>query len=484
LYEALRFAGGWDTMSFVTPGAHFLAWHKRKLGWLAPTQVVCLTGSGPIEETLTPASAAGGLKAVVVPTSTATAYVIEVRDQTGEDGRLCSSGVLIYTVSASIANGSGPITVKPAHNGTDPELIDQCGPLYDAPFGIGPGQVSSFSDATVPLTVEVLASAPDNGYVVRVSRQAAGSATLTVTKSGSGKVTSSPAGINCGTDCSQTFAINEAVSLSAIPAAGWKLSAWSGNADCGDGNVIMDADKTCTATFSPLPDLVVSALVAPAGAAPGANITITDTTKNLGLGGAVATTTAYYLSINNKYEASDRPLGSRSVPALAAGAIQKESAGVVIPADATAGPYYLLARADAGTAEVEKSETNNVRAKAIAIGPDLTIATISGPTGAPAGSSVTFTVTTKNQIAPAGGSTTSVYLSLNNKFDGGDELLGSKAITPLNAGAQLKLNFTVTIPGGAPPANYFILARADASAQVTEGNEANNVRAKAFTVTP
>ena len=234
-----------------------------------------------------------------------------------------------------------------------------------------------------------------------------------------------------------------------------------------------------------LPDLVVSALKAPANASAGALVTMTDITKNQGPGGAAATTTAYYWSSNNKYEPTDPPLGSRAVSSLPPSASQQGSAGVTIPTGAAAGRYYLLARADDGGSEAEDGEANNVRAKAIAIGPDLVVSSIAGPASAAAGTTVTFDVTTRNQpgAAPAAGSTTSLYLSLNNKWDSGDELLRSRTVSPLNGGASQKLSFTATIPAGTAPAAYYIVARADALNNVAEGNEANNVKPKAFAVT-
>lgn len=75
--------------------------------------------------------------------------------------------------------------------------------------------------------------------------------TLTVTKSGtgSGTVTSSPSGINCGTDCSEAYRVNASVTLTASPSADSIFTGWSGDADCADGQVTMDADKNCIANF-------------------------------------------------------------------------------------------------------------------------------------------------------------------------------------------------------------------------------------------
>ncbi len=76
--------------------------------------------------------------------------------------------------------------------------------------------------------------------------------TLTVTKagSGSGTVTSSPSGIVCGKDCSEDYAGGTSVILTANPAAGSVFAGFSGDLDCSDGVVTMNANKTCTATFN------------------------------------------------------------------------------------------------------------------------------------------------------------------------------------------------------------------------------------------
>ncbi|MHA2615669.1 MAG: InlB B-repeat-containing protein [bacterium JZ-2024 1] len=75
---------------------------------------------------------------------------------------------------------------------------------------------------------------------------------LTVTKAGtgSGTVTSNPAGINCGTTCSTSFPSGSTVTLSATPDPGSSFAGWSGDPDCSDGQVTMNANKTCTATFT------------------------------------------------------------------------------------------------------------------------------------------------------------------------------------------------------------------------------------------
>jgi hypothetical protein len=77
---------------------------------------------------------------------------------------------------------------------------------------------------------------------------------LTANKSGtgSGKVTSSPAGINCGSDCSETYNAGTSVTLTATANTGSTFTGWSGGGCEGDGQCVLtiNATKTVTANFS------------------------------------------------------------------------------------------------------------------------------------------------------------------------------------------------------------------------------------------
>lgn len=79
--------------------------------------------------------------------------------------------------------------------------------------------------------------------------------TLTVEKfgTGSGVVTSDPAGIDCGATCSAPFPQFSRVVLSANPAPGSAFAGFGGDPDCSDGFVALETSKTCTATFDALP---------------------------------------------------------------------------------------------------------------------------------------------------------------------------------------------------------------------------------------
>ena len=71
---------------------------------------------------------------------------------------------------------------------------------------------------------------------------------------GNGLVTSTPAGIDCGSDCRETYPAGTAVKLAGKPDACSTFDGFS--QDCSsDGSVTMTSDKTCVATFNgkPLP---------------------------------------------------------------------------------------------------------------------------------------------------------------------------------------------------------------------------------------
>jgi len=74
---------------------------------------------------------------------------------------------------------------------------------------------------------------------------------LSIQVEGNGSVQSDPAGIICGDDCDESYVAGSIVQLQATPADGWRLSGFSGDADCEDGLVALDSDVSCVATFVP-----------------------------------------------------------------------------------------------------------------------------------------------------------------------------------------------------------------------------------------
>lgn len=75
---------------------------------------------------------------------------------------------------------------------------------------------------------------------------------LAVTVSGSGQVTSSPAGIACGSDCVETLVSGSTITLSATPANGAMFTGWGG--DCSGSSpsctLTMSASRAITGSFT------------------------------------------------------------------------------------------------------------------------------------------------------------------------------------------------------------------------------------------
>jgi List-Bact-rpt repeat protein len=78
---------------------------------------------------------------------------------------------------------------------------------------------------------------------------------LTATRTGSGSVTSAPAGISCGSACSASFASGTSVTLTATPATGSVFTGWSGGGCSGTGSceLTLTTATTVSAAFAPAP---------------------------------------------------------------------------------------------------------------------------------------------------------------------------------------------------------------------------------------
>jgi subtilase family serine protease len=225
------------------------------------------------------------------------------------------------------------------------------------------------------------------------------------------------------------------------------------------------------------PDLIVSALTVPASAAPGSTISVSDTTKNQGAGGADASTTRFYLSANTSLDASDVMLGSRSVPSLAGGVSDAVSTVLTVPAGTASGTYSVIAQADAANAVPETGETNNNRSATLKIGIDLVLTAVAAPSSTAAGAMIIVTDTTKNQgLETAPPTSTGFYLSVNGSIDSTDVFLGSRAVGELPPGATSSGSVPLQISPDTLPGSYYVVGEADWGNAVAESSETNNPR--------
>ncbi|WP_461030743.1 metallopeptidase domain-containing protein, partial [Streptomyces sparsus] len=113
---SVEFAGAWDTMS-VAGRSDLMGWHKWKFGWLGDGEVSCAP-AGTSRHLLKPIGSADGASIAVVKTGPATAVVAEARTRRGLDRRICTEGVLLYTVDSSVRTGRGPVRVADALPGS------------------------------------------------------------------------------------------------------------------------------------------------------------------------------------------------------------------------------------------------------------------------------------------------------------------------------------------------------------------------------
>lgn len=149
-----------------------------------------------------------------------------------------------YLVAVSpTGTGSGAVTAAPFGIACG----DACSYSYPAEtqlsFVATPASGSTFAGWSGACTglaacnVTVRGATTLSAQFQRITRQL----TLTRSGTGSGAITSDPAGINCGTDCSATFVDGTSVTLTATPAAGSTFTGWTG-ACTGTG--------TCTVTLA------------------------------------------------------------------------------------------------------------------------------------------------------------------------------------------------------------------------------------------
>ncbi len=242
------------------------------------------------------------------------------------------------------------------------------------------------------------------------------------------------------------------------------------------------------------PDLAETAVAAtPASLPQGERLTVTETAQNLGLDGAAASTTRFYLSPDAFKDGLDRRLDeTRGVSPLQSGGSSSGTTAVTIPTSTTPGTYFLLACADDTTVLDESDETNNCLATAGPVrilGPDLVEPAVSdAPAFAARGGGFPVTDTAENRGgAAAGSSLTRFYLSLDGLRDPGDLMLdGSRAVPGLAPGGTSQGTTGVTVPSTMPAGDYFLLACADHERVVPEEDEANNCRASTgrVSVTP
>ncbi len=160
----------------------------------------------------------------------------------------CSASIRTWTVTPSAGAGGSisPSSAQSVTNGSTKSFTvsPYSGYSISSVGGTCGGSLSGSTYTTNAITSNCSVSAMFTANPVNY--------TLSVIRSGSGTVSSSPSGISCGSDCLQSYTSGTTVTLTALASNGYSFSSWSG---CSStlGNtcyVIMNSAKSVTANFS------------------------------------------------------------------------------------------------------------------------------------------------------------------------------------------------------------------------------------------
>jgi lysophospholipase L1-like esterase len=186
------------------------------------------TGTGACTVSMTAA------RAVTATFNTSTSFPLSVTRMGTGTGAVTSNPAGIScgsTCTANYASGTSvTLTALPASNST---------------FGGWSGACTGTGTCVVSMTQARSVTATFNGLALPVQ--------LIVTKggTGTGTVTSTPSGINCGSACSANFATGSSVTLTAVPASGSTFAGWSGACTgIGSCTLSMTASRSVTVAFN------------------------------------------------------------------------------------------------------------------------------------------------------------------------------------------------------------------------------------------
>ena len=166
--------------------------------------------------------------------------------------------VVTLTVTRT-GDGTGTVTSSPAGINCGTACATNVNPGQEITLTAQPGNQSAFGGwggACSGAAVICRVTLKQSGTVTaRFTPLAPPKYRLTVTRDGAGTVTSTPAGINCGKDCSQEFTAGTDVVLAATPGDRLTFARWEGDctgtqAQC---TVKIERARSVTAIFVPIP---------------------------------------------------------------------------------------------------------------------------------------------------------------------------------------------------------------------------------------
>jgi large repetitive protein len=251
-----------------------------------------------------------------------------------------------------------------------------------------------------------------------------------------------------------------------------------------DGNRIYESSETNNALLGtpvvirPAADLVMEAISGPTNGCTGSSIVIRNTVVNNGTDNAGAFAIALYLSADTNITTSDFRLVTRNVTSLPPGQTNGAVTTAPLPLTLAPGTYFVGAIADYLNALPESDETNNATAGnliEIAIGPELIMTTVTGPSVGAQGSTITITNAISNVgCGDAPSTTLGLYLSTDPIITTTDIRIGTRVTPVLTAGLTSTSATTLTLSATLPSGIYYLGGIADYGNGLLEGSEANN----------
>ncbi len=286
---ALDVAAAEATKLNVGSNASSADWGAESGGQVDPMLTVIKTGTGTGTVTSNPAGVTCGVDcSQAYPSGTVvtlTAVAAAGSTFTGWSGACTGTGSCVVTVDAAksvtatftattsnhkltvTVTGSGTVRSTPAgiRCGTDCTEDYAAGTVVTLTANAGQGtSFTGWSGACTGTGTCTVTMDAAKTVTATFGGSGGGTFLLTVTKTGTGQgnVSSSPTGIKCGSDCTQSYASGTVVTLTAAARSGNTFAGWSG-ACTGTGScvVTMNATKTVTATFN-----AVSGLSSPVAA--------------------------------------------------------------------------------------------------------------------------------------------------------------------------------------------------------------------------
>jgi YVTN family beta-propeller protein len=418
-------------------------------------------GTNPAGVAVTP----DGSKVYVANNGAGTVSVISTASNT-----VVGSSITVGTAPIAFGNFIGPATLTVAEAGSG------SGQVTSGPSGINCGAggnqcAAMFPDGTqVTLTASASAGSTFAGWsgggcsgtgtcVITPTTNTTVTATfnplviLTVTEAGtgSGQITSSPAGINCSTSsnqCAAPFAVGTQVTLTASASSGSSFAGWSGGGCSGTSPCIvtMNAAQSVTATFNVIPSFMLSAV--PSGTGSG---TVTSSPSGINCG---ATCNASFQMGTQVTLTAAAASGSTFVGWSGGGCSGDQSCAVTLSANTTvtasfvtntAGNLTLVAAVLPLSRSVQLGATPTAFATIINAGPDNgSTCTIAPTTGIPA--SFVFQTTDPTTNAVTGTANTPVNIAA------GQPQSFVIAFTPTAAFAPTNVAFAFTCANAPGPA--------------------------------